>query len=162
MRSSSETAAQQLLNQFANAGPVLVCLAAAPARGRVRHGYLLLRQVRHPRFVPPPLPPQVVVRCVHGQAVQPRLEHFRRSQLIQGIIQPDKDLLPDILDVLGTADQTGDRSEDSLSIGLNDLVERGIVAAASRSISSNSTSMVTAASRAAHRGRATACASVNR
>ena len=45
---------------------------------------LLLGEVRHPRFIPPPLLPKVIVRRVDGKPIQPRLKHFRCAELFKG------------------------------------------------------------------------------
>jgi len=102
-----------------------------PACGSIRHHYLLLAQIRHPAFVPPPLLTQIIVRRVHRQPVQPRLEYFRRPQLVQGIIQSQKYFLPNVFNVFRPADEPRYRTQDPFTVRLHHLVEGTIIAASS-------------------------------
>ena len=75
---------QEGLNEFAQPRPLILIRLHLAAGLRIRRQHLLLGQIRHPRLDPPSLPPKIIVRRVDGQTVQPRLEHLRRSQLVQG------------------------------------------------------------------------------
>src|SRR5208283_2139665 len=64
---------------------VLVAVRLSPGRC-IRHHNLLLRQVRHARFVPAALLPEIIVGGVYRQTIQPRLENLRGPQLVERII----------------------------------------------------------------------------
>ena len=81
--------------------------------------------------MPPPLPAQIIIRRVYGQPVQPRLEYFRRPQLVQRKIQPEKHFLSDVFHVLRPADEARDGTQDPFTIRLHDLVKRTVITAPS-------------------------------
>jgi hypothetical protein len=81
--------------------------------------------------MPPPLPAQIIVRRVDRQPVQPRLEYFRRPQLVQGKIQPEKNFLSDVFYIFRPADQPRNGTQDPFAVRLHYLVKRTVIAAPS-------------------------------
>jgi hypothetical protein len=78
--------------------------------------------------MPPPLPPQVIVSGVNGQPVQPRLEHFSRSKLVQGVVEADKHVLRNIFYVLRPPYQPRYSPKDPFPVGSDNPIESGVVA----------------------------------
>ena len=74
----------------------------------IGHHDLLVGEVRHARFEPSLAFSQIIVAGIYRQAVQPRLEHFRGTKLLEGKIQPEEYLLRHILHILRPTDQARD------------------------------------------------------
>src|SRR5262249_9016470 len=90
---------------------------------RIGQHDLLLRQVGHAELHPPPLLAQIIIRRVHGQAVQPGFKDLRRTKLIERKIQPEENLLSYILHIFRTSDQARDRAYNPFSISQYDFVK---------------------------------------
>src|SRR5262249_35806969 len=75
-------------------------------------------------LLPAPLFPQIIVGGVDRQAIQPRFKDLCRPQLIEGKIEPQKDFLGHILDILRTGNQPANSPQYALPVGQYDLIKR--------------------------------------
>jgi hypothetical protein len=81
--------------------------------------------------MPPALPAQIIIRRVHRQPIQPRLENFRRPQLVQRKVQSEENFLTYILHIFRPADETRNGTQDPFTVCLHDLVKGTVVTASS-------------------------------
>lgn len=113
--------------KFPDPTPTILFHLRQRACRRICHHNLLLTQIRHPGLRTTLLPAQIVIRRIHRQPVQPRFKYFGFPQLIQGMVQSQKNLLADILHVLTTINQSRYRTQDPTTIRLHYLAESRVV-----------------------------------
>jgi len=119
---------EQFVREITNASLLLFLFAGATTRDSVCQHHLLFREIGEAGFVTPSPLSEVIQSGVDSKAIKPGIEPLRSAELVEGKIKPDKDLLGNIFDIFGPADETGDSSQYSPPVRCDDFVESRIIA----------------------------------
>ena len=119
--------AEDVVRQLADLGvPLFAFIGDAAHRGFDRAD-LVFGEVAHADGFAPHLSPEMVIRGMGRQPVEPGLKDLGRAELRQRLMQPNEYVLRHVFDLFPPTDDSEQRSEHSPLVAEDDLVESGLI-----------------------------------